>query len=48
MLIFKEGGDGATNRIKGITFEIGKGLTTHVTAPIEAMGAASLSAFFYR
>src|SRR3712207_7895505 len=27
------------------TTEVGKGLSTHVTAPIVAMGAASLSAF---
>ena len=36
------------DKIKGIgdkTSEVGKGLSTHITAPIVAMGAASLSAF---
>ena len=40
----KEAGD----KIKAVgdkTAEVGKGLSTHVTAPIVAMGAASLSAF---
>ena len=40
----KEAGD----KIKAIgdkTSEVGKGLSTHITAPIVAMGAASLSAF---
>lgn len=30
------------------TSEVGKGITTHVTAPIVAVGVASLSAFFCR